>query len=83
MLRQGTTVVKFPSKLASRVLFRGQVVQWEGLLVMEQDPWVVMVGLAIGLAASVGWEERPVEWEQLHVARGEVLVGLGWLIVKQ
>ncbi len=55
----------------------------------EQEPWVVVevvgrvVGLAIGLAASIGWEERPVEQERVRVAREEVLVGLGWLVNKK
>ncbi len=56
---------------------------------VERARWMVVevagrvVGLAVGLAASVGWEERPVERERVRVARWEVLVGLGWLMVEQ
>ncbi len=50
---------------------------------VEQDRWMMVVGLAVDAAISVGWEERPVEREWVRVTRGEVLVGLGWLIIKQ
>jgi hypothetical protein len=41
-----------------------------------------VLGLTIGSAASVGWEERPVERERVGVTRGDGLVWLGWLFVK-
>jgi hypothetical protein len=83
MLRPATTVEKLAPKLATRVLSLGRVVQWEGVLVVEWYCWVVNVGSAVGLATSVVWGGRPGEREQVQEARGEVLVGLGWLIVKQ
>jgi hypothetical protein len=70
-------------KSAARVLSLGRVVQWEGVLVVERDCWVMKIGTAVGLAASVVWGGHLVEWERVREAMGEVLVGLGWLIVKQ
>ncbi len=49
---------------------------------VERDHWAVKVGLDVGSAASVGWVGRPVERKRVQEAMGEVLVGLGWLIVK-
>ena len=56
-------VEKVAPKLAAGVLALGavgvlcleRVVQWEGVLAVEQDCWAVKVGLAIGLTAAVGW----------------------------
>ncbi len=81
---------KLASKLAAGVLALGAagllslgcVVQWEGILVVERDHWAAKVGSAVGSAASVGWVGHLVERERVQEAMGEVLVGLGWLIVK-
>ncbi len=75
-------------KLVSKVLSLGQVVQWEGLRVVEQKRWVLgevagrVVGLTVSSDSSIGWEKHPVERERVRAAMGDVLVWLGWLIVK-
>jgi hypothetical protein len=79
-LQLATIIEKLALKLAARVLSLGRMVQWKGVLVVERDCWV---GLAVGLSTSVVWVGGPVEHERVREAMGEVLVGLGWLIVKQ
>jgi hypothetical protein len=74
-------VEKSAPKSAARVLSLGRVVGWEGVLMVERDCWTVKVGSAVGFDASVVWVGHPVEQEQVREAMGEVLVGLGWLIV--
>ncbi len=76
-----TAVDELAARLAARVLSQGRVVRWEGILLVGQERWVE-VGLAIGLAASVAWGGRPVELEQVQEAMGEVLLELGWCIIK-
>jgi hypothetical protein len=67
---------------AAGLLSLGRMVQWEGILVVERDHRAAKVGSAVGSAASIGWVGHLLDWEWVREAMGEVLVGLGWLIVK-
>ncbi len=40
------------------------------------------LGSAVGSAVSNGWGGRQMEWKRMHEAMGEVVLGLGWCIIK-
>ena len=52
-----------------------------GYFLWGGERWVELC-LAIGSAVSNGWGGRPMEWERVREAMGEVILGLGWCIIK-
>ncbi len=48
---------------------------------MGRECWAEL-GSAVGLAISDGWEGHPMEQKRVREAMGEVVLGLGWCIIK-
>ncbi len=40
------------------------------------------LGSAVGSAVSDGWGGHLMEWERVREVMGEVVLGLGWCIIK-
>jgi hypothetical protein len=72
---------KLAVRSAAQLLSCGRVVRWAGLLLVGWERWVEL-GLAVGSAMFNGWGGRPMERERVHEAMGEVVLGLGWCIIK-
>ncbi len=79
--RQCMAIDKWAVRSAARLIYRGNVVRWAGLLFVGQERWAEL-GSAVGLAVSNGWGGHPMEQERLREAMGEVVLGVGWCIIK-